>query len=131
MKSLITYIKEQISDKEELNTKDSIDYSAFTEILLYIKTNDIFHDRIKAIIKKYREDFNDSLSASSLKTTKIFNKFIDDAIEEYNKDYNHEEQQITLNIGTKTHLKNEVAAWMIVKIRTELEKIDLINVGED
>ena len=132
MKSLKDFILEQISDKEELNSTESIDYSAFTEILLYIKSNDIFHDRIKAIIKKYKDDFNDSLSAASLKTTKIFNKFIDDAVEEYNKDYNHEEQQITLNIGTKNHLKNEVASWMIVKIRTELEKIELQDIqGED
>ena len=72
MKSLKDFILEQISDKEELNSTESIDYSAFTEILLYIKSNDIFHDRIKAIIKKYKEDFNDSLSAASLKTTKIF-----------------------------------------------------------
>ena len=59
-------------------------------------------------------------------------KVLDDAVEEYNKDYNHEEQQITLNIGTKNHLKNEVASWMIVKIRTELEKIELQDIqGED
>lgn len=121
MKSLTQYILEHLSDKEELNTSDSVNYEQFTELLLYIKTNDIFHDRIKAIVKTYRDKFNDSLSASSLKTSKIFNKFIDDAIEEYNKQYDVE--NISLNIGTKEHLKNEVAAWMIVYIRTEIEKI--------
>lgn len=121
MKSLSQYILEHLSDKEELNTSDSVNYEQFAELLLYIKTNDIFHDRIKAITKTYRDKFNDSLSASSLKTSKIFNKFIDDAIEEYNKQYDVE--NISLNIGTKEHLKNEVAAWMIVHVRTEIEKI--------
>lgn len=119
MKSLLEYILE---NNDDLNLSDSINYEHYSELLLYIKNSTIFSDRLQAICDKFRHNFNDNLTCSKLINSKIFGKFIDDSIQEYNKNFS--QNQIEVNIGTKTHLKNEIAAWMLPKIKLELEKLE-------
>lgn len=117
MKHLIDYILEH---DEELNLQQSIEYDKFAELLLYIKNSDLFMDRLQAICDVFRHNYNDNLSCNKLINSKIFDKFIDDSIIEYNKNVDN---KIELNIGTKIHLCDEIAAWMLPKIKLELEKL--------
>jgi hypothetical protein len=117
MKRIVDYI---IEHSEDLNLADSIQYDVFAELLLYIKNNTIFADRLQAICDTFRHSYDDNLSTQKLKSSKIFNKFIDDSLEEYNKEY----KQLDLNIGTRNHLCDEIAAWMLPKIKLELDKLE-------
>lgn len=128
MKSLLEFINKSniisISEHiDELNLVDSINYEHFSELLLFIQNSTIFSDRLQSICDTFRHKYNNNLSDSNLISSKIFNKFIDDSIEEYNKKY--EQSKININIGTKQHLQQEIAAWMLPKIRLELEKIEI------
>lgn len=122
MKSLLNYILENTNIENELNLSDSINYEHYSELLLYIKNSTIFSDRLQAICDKFRHNFNDNLTCSKLINSKIFNKFIDDSIVEYNKNFT--DNTIEVNIGTKIHLKDEIASWMLPKIKLELEKLE-------
>lgn len=125
MKGLKEYIKENYD--KDLEITSGINHDHFGNIYLYLVRSNDLNDRFDSIVSTYRDNYNDSLSASSLKTSKIFNIFIDDLISLYNKEY----PEVELNISTKNHLINEIASLMITKIRTEFKELDKSKVEDD
>lgn len=117
MRTLLEYIN---SADKDINPVNSIDYSIFSELFIYLRTNETFLDRIQLICDKYRKDFNENISEKILIDSVVFKKLIDDAINTYNEDRT---EKIEVNLGTKRHLRHEIASFMLTKIKLDQDPI--------
>lgn len=117
MRTLLEYINK--SDKD-INPNGSIDYSAFSDLFIYIRTNETFLNRIQLICDKYRKEYSENISERIIIDSVIFKKLIDDAIESYNE---LRSEKVDINLGTRRHLNNEIASFMLTKIKLDQDPI--------
>lgn len=118
MKTLKEYILEADNN---LNVNGSIDYEIYSELFLFIRTNGDYLDRIQLICDKYRKEYNENISAFVLLDSIIYKKLIDDAIKDYCEEYKRNIEDV--NLGTKRHLRQEIASYMITKIKLDYDPI--------
>ena len=126
MKSLIDYIKEAYEEYLELN--DSINYTQFAELLLFLDANDALNERRQVICDVFRKEYKTNLQKSFMMQSIVFKRFVDDIIKLYNEHVD-EDNQITLNVATRKHLEDELASKMIVKINSE-QDLPLPNIED-
>lgn len=117
MKQLIDYIKESL-EEDHLIIKDSINYEHFSELLLFLDTNNELNERCQSICDVFRKQYKTNLQKSFMMKSIVFQRFVDDIVNMYNKATN-DENHINLNVATRKHLEDDLASKMIIKINTE------------
>lgn len=128
MKSLTEYIKEQY--EEQLELKDAINYEQFSDLLMFLDEYDEFNERKQSICNVFRRSYSENITKENVKSSVVFKRMVDDLISKYNRRCENQED-IVLNVSTRKHLEDELAAKMLIKIRLEQEQPKPAEENED
>lgn len=116
MKSLKQFLLEKY--EEELEIRDAINYEQFADLLMYLDQYDSFQERKQSICDVFRHSYSTNITKENIKSSKIFQRLIDDLVKYYNE---MRDEPIKLNVSTRKHLEDDIAAKMLIKISLEQE----------